>query len=130
MNTRRRNFLVGLVALALCGSAIAHGPQARIGYPDGNVIASAVVWGNSRGLAGWTGSLNLISVHGYVPRYAVQMAPFRSGHRHGPACHHGSRYHASGHHGPRHAGERYAWKRHAHGHAQDRGHGNDRRDRH
>jgi hypothetical protein len=113
MNTRTRNYLVGLFALTLCGSAMAHGPQAGTVYPDRNVVASAVVWGNSGGFSGWAGSLNLNAVYGYVPRYAIQVVPVPSGHRHGPSCHHGSR----------HGVERSAWKRHRHGHAPDRGHG-------
>jgi hypothetical protein len=105
MEIRKRNFLFGLLALTLCGSALAHDPAPPVGYPGSNWSGSATVWGVSQGYAGWSGTLAFGNVYGYAPGYVTLVAPVPVVHRHGPsrrhASSHGHAKHKSYKHGPR-----------------------------
>ena len=92
MKTRNRSLLVGLFALTLCGSVMAHDPASRTGYPVGNWSGSATVWSGSQGFAGWSGTLTFGNVYGFAPPYVAVAAAVPPGHRHGPSSHHGPRY--------------------------------------
>jgi hypothetical protein len=113
MMKNRNLFLVpGLLALALCGPALAHDPDHRAAYTGDAWSGSATIWGNSRGYAGWSGSLNLGAVYSYPQGYILVTPPL-PGHRHVASCHHAAP--------PRYAhGYRRGYK---HGHGHFRGHG-------
>ena len=118
MNTRNRSFLLGLIAIALCGSALAHESGAYNYYPDTSWSGSATVWGGSRGYSGWSGSLSLGTAYGYPPAYVPVAVPVPTGHRHGASCHHVSRYgyenaYRKGYkHGKKHGKKHRRWHRH------------------
>jgi hypothetical protein len=114
MKTRNRNLLVGLFALTLCGSALAHDPAPPVGYPGGNLSGSATVWGGSQGYAGWSGTLSFGNVYGYAPGYVTVVAPVSAWHRHGPACHHAPSYGRAHYKGNKHGRKKGHW----HGHEQ------------
>jgi len=116
MKTRNRNIIAGLFALTLCGSALAHDP----GYPGDNWSGSAVVWSGSQGYAGWSGTLSFGNLYRYAPVYGAVVVPVSPGHRHGPSCHHVSRY----------AYERAYRKGYKHGNKQSRRHGYEHHDHH
>ena len=115
MNTRNRNVLIGLVVLALSGSALAHDPGHQGGYPSGSWTGSATVWGSSQGYSGWSGNLSIGTIHGYAPGYVPWAYAYPVRHRHGPSCHHAP---------PRSHGHGYG---HSYGHSYWKGHKNDRR---
>ncbi len=92
MNARNRNLLVGLFALALCGSALAHEPGAHGSYPSGNWSGSATRLGR------FTGLLRVVRQSEFRHRVWIRArlrswwpSVFRRGHRHGPSCHHARR---------------------------------------
>ncbi|MBT8048977.1 MAG: hypothetical protein HKN57_00720 [Xanthomonadales bacterium] len=90
-----RVFWIGLLALALCETALAHGWNGSVGYRDSGWTGSVAVYGNSSGYSGYSGALSYGSVYGYAPVIAAPV------HGHGPQCYHGSRY---GHPGRFHRG--------------------------
>ena len=92
MKARNPNVLIGLLALVLSGSALAHNPGQQVGYPSGNWSGSATVWGGSQGYSGWSGNLSVGSAYGYPPAYVPVAVPVPIRHRHGASCHHVSRY--------------------------------------
>ena len=115
MNVRNRNVLIGFLALALSGSALAHSPGQQGGYTSGNWSGSATVWANSRGYSGWSGNLSFGTVYPYAPGYVPWGYPYPVGHRHGPSCHHAPPQ-AYGY------GHRKGYK-HGRGHGHGAGHG-------
>jgi hypothetical protein len=116
MKARNPNVLIGLLALALSGSALAHNPGQQVGHPSGNWSGSATVWGGSQGYSGWSGNLSFGTVYGYAPGYVPWAYPYPAGHRHGPSCHHAPpRAYGHGH-----------WKGYGHNRGHNRGHGRGR----
>ena len=115
MKNRNRKLLFGLLALLLCGSAVAHDSGPYAGYPQGNLAVGATIWGSSQGLSGWSGTLTLGNAYRYTPGFVTVAVPIPPEHRHGPSCHHVS-----------HHVHQYAHQRnHGNGHKQNRGHGHD-----
>lgn len=92
MNARNRNVLLGLIAIALCGSALAHESGAYDSYPGVRWSGSATLWGGSGGYSGWSGNLSVGSAYGYPPAYVPVAVAVPIGHRHGASCHHVSQY--------------------------------------
>jgi hypothetical protein len=93
----------GLLALALCGAALAHDSRGY-GYPNSGWSGNATVWGNSMGQAGYAGSFSYGVRYGYAPGYV----PWVAG-PHGPQCHHGPP--GRGHHRGWDRGYKKGWKR-------------------
>jgi len=114
MKTRNRNLLVGLFALTLCGSTLAHDPVPPGGYPGGTLSGSATLWGGSQGYAGWYGTLSFGNVFGYAPGYVTVIAPVSAGHRHSPACHRAPSHVRAHYKGSKHGRKKGHW----HGHEQ------------
>jgi len=87
MKTRCTFLLIGMLAMVLSGSVLAHGSGSYDAYGYEPWSGSATVWGNSQGHSGYSGTLSYGYGHAYSPGYI----PW-AGHQHGPRCQHGPGY--------------------------------------
>jgi len=94
MNIHNGYLVMGLLALALSGSAMAHDPGHHATYPDGAWSGSATVWGHAQGFSGWSGTLRFGAVYAYPTAYAP-VVPMAAVHHHLESCRHAPpRHHA------------------------------------
>jgi hypothetical protein len=94
MRTRKKISLIGFILLLSGGPALAHDRVGHAVYPDDRWSGALTLYGDSRGYAGWSGSLNYAYgvSYGYLPTYVTPVPVYD--HRHGPSCRHstGHRY--------------------------------------